>query len=528
MGDQVQQLAGDVENRLDLVPDLQEYDFVKLLPREISESILDGLPLQALVPLRLVCRAWNDLITSTPRFWGYLVVDNSIRDPYVLCSISKFVKSSGCQRFEVYNVDPSPRALYFKWPDDLHQLRYARITVVQSLGLVPQLVRGKFPILESLTFEEYGHSEEDDKSDLVIYDVPLLSECVESLPNITEFVITKKHALRLKYAGPFTFQSHPVLCGRKFNRLLRLLVNLKSFRMCGFEIRDCRKAGDVTESFEPSTTLSLYTLDFEKNERLEGIDFVNSSMRILPILPASCKRLLLSKMFVIPQQRRMRTRDDGETQLIYIPTALHHESARRMGGFNTEYKGIESLEFLKMYDLNSHQLAAVLSRTNGEKMRSLRLRECLYLDLGDDAPISPADVGMPEGNDMSIVEYIVKCCQNLTLLDLSGIASDRALIGLSRLEHLEVALLGMSHHVTWFGLVGLIGEYGRYLQNPSVASMTELLEDVYELRNTKLRVVDVSSCPGVTAADVQCLRRLGLQVYYEETYAFTSSGSQKV
>ncbi|KAK9462564.1 uncharacterized protein V1516DRAFT_689452 [Lipomyces oligophaga] len=488
-------------------------NFIDIFPREISELIFDGIPLQLLVPYRLVCKSWDDFISSSPQFWSFVIIDRAFKDTKFLFKVLEGVDKSGSETFSIYNLFPSPTALNFIWPTQIRQLRDVRISVVQSFDLVALLVRGSFPNLETLDFSEVGHSEEVDKSDHVVYDVPVRSECVYSLPKVRSLVVSKLYAERTKIAGPFSFPSRPVICGRRLSRLLRLLPNLKNFSLAGFEIRDCRRRMDEQcEVWEPQTSQSLFTLDFENNRALKAIRFEECLMRILPIIPSSCESLHLAHMAALPQQRRYRVRSTGEEEQIFAPESMAYESERRLQSFDNEFSNLQTLELHEISDLYGTRLAAVLARMNPDKIEHLQLRDCAYLDLGDDTKLAPKEIGLPDGPPETVASFVIRLCQNLRQLDLSGTASDRKLIKLNKLiAHCEVVLLTGSTRVTWFGLAAVIGEYWRCYENPSAQTLSELLKDVEFIGNQTLKVLDISGCFNVTIKDVATLRRFGLE-----------------
>ncbi|KAK9382542.1 uncharacterized protein V2V93DRAFT_365383 [Kockiozyma suomiensis] len=509
---------------------LHQHDFVQFLPTELVELIFEDTPIQLLVELRLVARSWDRFIMSTPSFWKWFVVDEAVRDPNFLFGIQRGIESSGSSQFALFNLEPTPYALEFNWPEGLNQLVYTRMTVVQSINFVPLLVRGHFPNLENIDFQEFSPLHVSHKSDNVVYDVPLSRYCVDALPNITELTICKIKARTSPINselyntifddGSELFQS-PSICGRRLNRLLRLLPNLKSFKMTGFRFIDDLKPDDECEEWEPTEHDSLTTPNFEKNLKLGSVELNNCLMRIMPVIPPSCKRVTLADTGTVPQRRRKHLRTDGTTEAIYYPSAPEYDHGRREAVFETEYKNVETLEFSNIHGMTAKQLVSVLTRINGYHLKRLRLSSCRYLALDVNTLIDSDEVDTSlTGSSLQAVDYIVKLCSKLCYLDLGnqrlgGVATDRALIGLSRLRELRVLWLTLSMNVTWFGIAAIIGEWDRYLASPDVSNLRELLRDVTCLPNCSLQVLDISGCPNLTIEDAKCLRRAGLNVYYE-------------
>ncbi|KAK7207239.1 hypothetical protein BZA70DRAFT_270798 [Myxozyma melibiosi] len=511
----------------------RQTDIVQKFPLEIAEKIFEGFPLQTLVHLRLVCQSWNKFIMTTPSLWKYVMVDKSITNPDFLLEIKKGIESSNSQAFCVLNLEPEPTALAFKWPTDFSQLVYARITVVQSIGLVPLLARGHFPNLENLDFQEFSALYVSHESDRLVYDIPVLKDCVESLPHITELTICKYKARSVAINselyntifgdGTELFQS-PVICVRRLNRLLRLLPNLRMFKLAGYTVTDPMGTGDEYCEWEPSDADPSPTPDFTANTKLESVEMYNCRMRIMPIIPATCTRVALADTETVPQQRRIRRRTDGTTEEFYYPPLPKHDCERRMAVFETEYKNVETLEFCNIDWLTSKHLVSILTRTDGSRLNRLRLSACRNMTLGIDTVIDPPEIGASSGSSISLsdVNWIVKLCPNLQYLDLGntylgGVATDRALMDFSQLTQLRVLWLTLSMQITWFGIAAIVGEWSRYLAQPDARNLSELLKDVDSLPNCSLQVLDVSGCPSITLADVRCLRRCGLTVYYEKS-----------
>ncbi|KAK9238202.1 hypothetical protein V1525DRAFT_425668 [Lipomyces kononenkoae] len=448
-------------------------DPLRRLPTEVVLLIFGYVPFRQVVQLQRVCNSWKGLIESSPSLWRSLdfrtckkeSVDpqalkscmskckGSAKKVYLsnltpLCSalclaiildhnlpldirepISPDVRSNPWERYIQYshNKEEAPIQLTYLYLDQSVGLffnnwstlgavtwaRLSQLTVFRAHAkifpdIVQVLCQGCLPKLKIL--DCYYDPKESGRC-RSIYNVSISrpgSPDYKTLPELQVFNIggipadsAGKHGSG-NGKGVSVYVDH-----RDLDNFLSMLPNLKMFSCV-----------DVHASSRGPDGPYFERTDFRRNAALEELVIIGSWLERMPILPPSCRKLIMSGTSMTP-----RTVLHGGSEMRYDSSYVGEDTTV----FVDEYSSIKHLDLSRCEMLIDSKLIATLARCDASRLTRLELANCPGLFFS--TPIYGA----------ALMAHIVESCPSLRKLNVSENISvdDFVLLEISKLRYLE-------------------------------------------------------------------------------------------
>ncbi|KAK9332751.1 hypothetical protein V1520DRAFT_367533 [Lipomyces starkeyi] len=448
-------------------------DLLRRLPPELVLLIFGYIPFRQVVQLQRVCTSWKGLIESSPCLWRSLdfrtckkesvspeilkscisKCKGSVSKVYLsnltpLCSalclaivldhnvpldiverISLDIQSNSWEPNIPLSTtnDEAPRQLTYLYLDqsigfvfnnwmtlgDVTWSRMSQLTVFRAHAkifpdIVDVLCRGFLPKLKIL--DCYYDPKESGRC-RSIYNVSIPRPGSPNYQTLSELEVFNIGGIPAESAGKHGSGNGKgvsvYIDHRELDNFLWMLPNLKKFSCI-----------DVHASSRGPDGHYFERTDFRHNPALEELVIIGTWLERMPILSASCKKLIMCKTSMTP-----RTVIHGGSEMRYDSCYLGEDDTVLLD----EYSSIEVLDLSRCEMLIDSKLVATLARCDGSRLTSLNLANCPGLFFS-----TPTDGAV-------LMARIVQCCPSLRKLNVSENSSvgDFVLLEISKLRYLE-------------------------------------------------------------------------------------------